>query len=344
MNGGDGDQKLGDDTVLPFTVGREPPIWTKGATGKAFTQNTESAVWVVMMRRMQATVVATLVLKAYPFDSQLLSVQIESSTYELADVRFVPTPKCARGFLPSNGIDGWKILTSNAKDVDHAYETFGENYSTVSMELHVNRLSEPLVQRYIWGVTFLVVMGILVLCVSADEPDRLGFVQSSFLGIVSWQFILVSSTPNLGYATRLDVFMIVAMGHVFAAYIWNALRAGFYKSITFMGQPVVEEEKGLLALKEVGGLEITNSSDGTLFQASRLPGPASPGTPSSPKPSKTLAQLSARTLKNLVTGEAIGKHGWGELNLHRKLDFAFILLLSISYAVFASWSLLTETQ
>ena len=47
-------------------------------------------------------------------------------------------------------------------------------------------------------------MALLVLFVPGDEPDRLGFVQSSFLGIVSWQFILVSSTPVTGYNTKLD--------------------------------------------------------------------------------------------------------------------------------------------
>ena len=70
--------------------------------------------------------------------------------------------------------------------------------------------------RYIWGVVFLVSMALLVLVVPGHEPDRLGFVQSSFLGIVSWQFILVSSTPVTGYNTKLDNFMLIAMVTVFA--------------------------------------------------------------------------------------------------------------------------------
>ena len=59
-------------------------------------------------------------------------------------------------------------------------------------------------------------MALMVLFVPGDEPDRLGFVQSSFLGIVSWQFILVSSTPVTGYNTKLDNFMLIAMVTVFS--------------------------------------------------------------------------------------------------------------------------------
>ncbi len=75
-------------------------------------------------------------------------------------------------------------------------------------------------------------MALLVLFVPGDEPDRLGFVQSSFLGIVSWQFILVSSTPVTGYNTKLDNFMLISMVVVFVAYAWNSIRVGFFDWVT----------------------------------------------------------------------------------------------------------------
>ena len=52
---------------------------------------------------------------------------------------------------------------------------------------------------FVLGVGFLVVMAILVMMLNKEGSDRLGFVQTSFLGVVSWQFILVSTTPALGY-------------------------------------------------------------------------------------------------------------------------------------------------
>jgi hypothetical protein len=213
MNGGDSDQKLASDDILyTTTAAGVAPIWAANSGGAALTQNTRTAIWVIAQMRTQATVNAVLILKRYPFDTQLLSVQIESSTSQAFDVVFIPTPGCGAGFKPRGGIDGWNITDSSAVSSLHVYATFGETFSQLTLSLGVTRLSEPLVQRYVWGVTFLVAMGVLVLCVRADEPDRLGFVQSSFLGIVSWQFILVSSTPNLGYSTRLDIFMMVAMG------------------------------------------------------------------------------------------------------------------------------------
>lgn len=215
MNGGDADQNLGKEGMKMYTTAiGSPPVWVRGSPGSALSQHTATSVWVVAMMRMQSTVNALLILKRFPFDTQKLSFQIKSSDMQVSSVVFLPTSGARIGFIPSDGIDGWKILSSAASNENNYYAVFDESYSKLYLSLDVARLSDPLVQRYVWGVTFLVVMGILVLCISADEPDRLGFVQSSFLGIVSWQFILVSSTPNLGYSTRLDVFMIVAMGCV----------------------------------------------------------------------------------------------------------------------------------
>jgi hypothetical protein len=93
--------------------------------------------------------------------------------------------------------------------------------------------------------TYSVAMAFMVLFVPGDEPDRLGFVQSSFLGIVSWQFILVSSTPVTGYNTKLDNFMLLSMAAVFCTYFWNSMRIGFFEWVQ-------KKQKALLGDSEVG--------------------------------------------------------------------------------------------
>jgi hypothetical protein len=67
-------------------------------------------------------------------------------------------------------------------------------------------------------------MALLTLFIPANEPDRLGFAQGSFLGIVAWQFVLVSATPPTGYNNRMDNYMIVSMVCVFIIYVWNSVR------------------------------------------------------------------------------------------------------------------------
>jgi hypothetical protein len=71
------------------------------------------------------------------------------------------------------------------------------------------------------------------------------------------------------------------------------------------------------------------------------PNPPAASSPS-PAPSKSFTKFVVRTLANVMRGHVMGKAGWAELNLHRKLDLLFIVLLSVSYIIFASWSLLND--
>lgn len=112
MNGGDSDQKLGEILFTSSAAGATP-IWVANSGGAALLQNATTAVWVVAQGRTQATVNAVLILKRYPFDTQLLSVQIESSTSQAFEVVFVPTPGCGAGFKPLGGIDGWSAFIAH---------------------------------------------------------------------------------------------------------------------------------------------------------------------------------------------------------------------------------------
>ncbi len=163
-------------------------------------------------------------------------------------------------------MSGWNISTTGATVYIKDYPSLGESYTALKLSLRLVRIPDYYITRYVWGVVFLffsvthstqppppppnihsahpslssplithprktansVAMALLVLFVPGDEPDRLGFVQSSFLGIVSWQFILVSSTPVTGYNTKLDNFMMIAMAAVFCTYFWNSVRIGFF--------------------------------------------------------------------------------------------------------------------
>ena len=101
---------------------------------------------------------------------------------------------------------------------------FGETYHQIVLVLALQRLPDYYVSRYVWGAVFLVAMCFLTLCVPSEEADRLGYAQGSFLGIVAWEFILVTGLPPTGYNTRLDDFMVISMVCVLIIYAWNAVR------------------------------------------------------------------------------------------------------------------------
>ncbi len=45
------------------------------------------------------------------------------------------------------------------------------------------------------------------------------FSQAAFLGVVSWQFILVTTLPPLGYNTRLDDFTMLSLFVISMMYV-----------------------------------------------------------------------------------------------------------------------------
>lgn len=197
-------------------------------------QEGKNGVWSLCQVRRQVTLDADLLLKDFPFDTQNANIIIESLDKVEDQMHYLLVKGIEDGLIPpqgKEGVSGWTILDTHATTSSHSYSMFGEVYSQLKLSLVLQRQPAYYVTRYVWGVVFLVAMALLVLFVPGDVPDRLGFVQSSFLGIVSWQFILVTSAPVTGYNTRLDNFMVVSMVVVFIAYVWNSVRTALAPSL-----------------------------------------------------------------------------------------------------------------
>lgn len=208
----------------------DKPVWVDfpEATG---------GIWIVGTTRLRIDASSLLDLAHFPFDNQVSGLFFESTKWQSSDLVWVPTSSCTNGLVPPetagkhDPIDGWDVISKSAKTSDFEYTQLGETYSRLSAEFSIRRQSAYYVNRYVFGCGLLVTMALLVLCLRGDEPDRLGFVQSSFLGLVSWQFILVSSVPPLGYSTSLDLFMMFSIFTVFIAFFWNGIRMGYFKTL-----------------------------------------------------------------------------------------------------------------
>jgi hypothetical protein len=212
--------------------------WQSGVKGEfqcAFSQGSPkftklgigAGMWGLCQTRHVGFLSASLMMQDFPSDKQDAIIVIESFLWGTSFLTFVPTPKLEAHLLPPTPIPGWTIEEANVKGVKHDYKMFGESYHQLVISLTVRRLSGFYMTRYVLGVAFLVVMCILTLCVPSAEADRFGFAQGSFLGIVSWQFILVTSAPPLGYNTRLDDFMQSSLVCTLIMAAWFAVSSAF---------------------------------------------------------------------------------------------------------------------
>ena len=217
----------------------------------------EEGMWSLCQIRQQVTLDTELQLHDFPFDVQNAEIVLESFSMLVDAMTFRPVKGIEQGLLPKEGpgaVSGWSIIGLSVATYPHTYDTLEETYHQLRLTLLVQRQADYYVTRYVWGTVFLVAMALLVLFVPGDVPDRLGFVQSSFLGIVSWQFILVSSAPVTGYNTRLDNFMLVSMVIVFMTYVYNSVRTSLrMDAVCHVSRRTRELHTGAHRVDELGG-------------------------------------------------------------------------------------------
>jgi hypothetical protein len=150
-------------------------------------------------------------------------------------------------------------------------------------------------------------MSFLSLYMNAGQQDRLSIAATCFLGVVSWQFILVSSTPAIGYATRMDVFLVMSLLFITGMYTWNVIHVGMWGAID-EAEAELGNAADAAAEDQTPGIEYSHAAEAS-------------------KPARL------RTLRGVLCCLGCRKH------IHKNLDILMFWLLCIGYII-ASWAIM----
>ena len=328
----------GDASAFYFNAMFNRPPWVDDsalrAAGATDVAAAAQGTWVVGQSRQRATLAAKLNLAAFPYDSQVPGIIVESSNWDATELKWVPTKGAVDGVVPEGDVrevvGGWVVTGSSASEADYYYKSFEQHFSRLSMEVRIDRQSFYYTSRFVFGVAVLVVMAILVLFMVGEEPDRLGFVQSSFLGVISFEFILVLILPPLGYNTRIDNFMGLSFGIIFIVYVYNAFRIGYFKTIEKLSGRDGDEGEG--GADEHKAVEDAGAAAGTTnpMHAGKHAGVGEKGGEEEP------ARPLENDLRKIFTVKRISccwAGSWEKLNPHRKLDVIFGSIVGFMYVV-----------
>jgi hypothetical protein len=127
-------------------------------------------------------------LRRFPFDEQILEVQIESSSADRDQLRFVPDAK-RTGFAHDFEIPEWRILDVRGRVKDVEVARSDTPFQRYVLEIHIERRSG----FYLWKVLLpLVVMA------------------TGVLTVVAYQFVASEQLPRVAYLTLLDKIMVVS--------------------------------------------------------------------------------------------------------------------------------------
>jgi hypothetical protein len=321
-----------DGGPVELIVKQRRPMWlvnqnwtADGPEGPDNFESLSAGSWVLGFCRQRLTMAAKMSLRTYPFDRQSLKLVFQTEDFSARDVRLVASPVNLKSMLPTTAINGWSVKSTTIEHANKDYVYSEETFSAVTLTINVERSSGQLLSRYVLGVSFLVFMGFLAITLEPNNPNRQTMQQASFLGTVAWQYVLVSSTPSMGYLTSLDTFFLVAFGHIFAAFTYCSLKHGYIKSIDDIVHNNEAHQRAASARK--GQLHV--GSVATEAEAAQ-PEPLPPAIP-------TLAAWARAIVRGLPAYVCGG--GWAGLNLHQRLDLVVMVVLVVTYCVSAAIAL-----
>ena len=185
--------------------------------------------WVLAIGRKIGSFTADLQLVEFPFDRQNASILMESSAYKSSELVWRLPDNIMDG-LNEIEVGGWDNAGVNIQVINYTYPALEEDYSRLIISKLLIRQYGYYLSRVFSNVIILVIMAFAVAFVRATEPDRLGFVQACFLGVVSWLFVLNAEVPKVGYLTRLDAFTQTSFAVIFAQYLYHAIHWGYFKT------------------------------------------------------------------------------------------------------------------
>jgi len=166
---------------------------------------------IIIEHRYRGTLFTDMHLHLFPFDSQLLHIDVESTFFSEQQIELVSHSPSAP--LYSMDIDHSEF------DIDRAYverksntlewvedDKAGGTFGRYSLIMEVSRKSGFYIRKVGLVYVLSVIIGIVPCFMNPDDiGNRLQITTTAFLTLVAFQFVIADSMPKIGYSTRLDI-------------------------------------------------------------------------------------------------------------------------------------------
>jgi Neurotransmitter-gated ion-channel ligand binding domain len=167
---------------------------------------------------------SSMELKHFPFDTQRLSIRLESFLWTADQVKLI-AEKGPRHVSESLVVRDWRFISVTSKVNDDTYVT-GGTYSRFVSTIVVER--DP--WFYIWSVIFplALVTFFAVLCLLWDQEslnERVAQVLTCFLTVTAQNLAVSGDLPKISYFTRIDYAFLLT----YAVLLFVAVESFFAK-------------------------------------------------------------------------------------------------------------------
>lgn len=164
--------------------------------------------------RIQANLYSEPRFSRYPYDRQVLRMELEDAVHPLSELVYVPEIS-GTGLADDVRVAGWRIDSAEASIEVKDYP-FEEEYSRFTYTIEVTRpaLSTTL-RSFLPPLTFMIVAGVQFLLHPSKVGNRLGLGTGMLISAVGFHVSQTINLPALGVLTLFDRFMIAT--YVFIA-------------------------------------------------------------------------------------------------------------------------------
>jgi hypothetical protein len=147
---------------------------------------------------------ATLNLRRFPFDSQILPIRIQPTDADKNEMILIPDPSRS-GVLDVAFVSDWDVGTSRVRSEDFHYSSDGSMYSTFVFETWIHRRSTYYVYRVLLPLSMLVVASWVIFWFDVTQlQPQISTALGILLSTVMFSFGMDFGMPRAPYLSLVD--------------------------------------------------------------------------------------------------------------------------------------------
>lgn len=190
---------------------------------------------VTYRQRFYGELATKLDLKRFPFDEQMIKIEIISFSYSPDEIHFIEADEL-NGISNEISLVNWSIKDISTHSHAHYLQPEQQNYARFDYQIKVKRHSSFYAWRVLLPVALIVLMSDLVFWLEPTQIiPQITLATATMVSLITYQFILRQELPRMNYLTAEDKVIVGAMFLVFLALVESVtsinLVAGGYRTL-----------------------------------------------------------------------------------------------------------------
>jgi hypothetical protein len=176
---------------------------------------------VTFRARVTAALRAPLDFHRFPFDHQVLPIEVESYLWDANAVVLRPLDGLT-GFDPDFDLPEWRVLGMRTRSRENERSGYETPFSQAVFEIEVARKAGYYLWKIVVPLVVIVMISWVVFYMKGERLGRrAGVSATGILTVIAYQFIATQALPRVPYLTTMDLIILLSVVTIGATMIVN---------------------------------------------------------------------------------------------------------------------------